>query len=258
MKLTKEFAEIIGMFAADGCLQKDYICMWGNIKEDKDYYDKVVCPLFSKVFNRKVIAHEKRSNSVYGFYICSKKIVEIFKNLGFTNNKTYNVEVPKEILNSENKKIIGAFIRGFTDCDGCLYFQRRKGKYKEFHLKYHSYPKIEIKVVSKNIIRDISILLNKLNIAHSTYTYYSKNIKWKDQQTLVIRGNIRLEKYIQKIGFNNYAKITKYEIWKKYGMCPTYTTINQRELILKDKLNPFSLYKVDQTGFEPATPSLEG
>ena len=39
--MTPELAEILGMFAADGCLQKDYICMWGNIHEDKDYYDKI-------------------------------------------------------------------------------------------------------------------------------------------------------------------------------------------------------------------------
>ena len=69
MKITKEFAEILGMFAADGCLQNNYICMWGSIYEDQKYYDEIVCPLFSKVFNKEITAHEKKSNSVYGFYI---------------------------------------------------------------------------------------------------------------------------------------------------------------------------------------------
>lgn len=60
MKITKELAEIAGMFAADGCLQDNYICLWGNINEDKEYYDKIVCPLFYKVFDKKIIAHEKK------------------------------------------------------------------------------------------------------------------------------------------------------------------------------------------------------
>ena len=98
MNLTKEFAEILGMFAADGSMQDEHICIWGNIYEDKEYYDEVVCPLFSKVFNKKVIAHEKKSNSVYGFYICDKEIIQKFKEMGFTRNKTYTVRVPKEIM----------------------------------------------------------------------------------------------------------------------------------------------------------------
>lgn len=258
MKITKEFAEIIGMFAADGCLQNDYICMWGNIYEDKEYYDKIICPYFSKVFKINVIAHEKKSNSVYGFYICDKNIVKIFRELGFTNKKTYTVKAPKEILNSKDKEIIAAFIRGFTDCDGCLYFQRRKGKYKPFNLNYHTYPKISITVVSKNIIDNISYLLTKLDIDHTKYTYKSKKPNWKDHQVITIRGVPRLKKWNKVIGFNNQAKLTKYYIWEKFGFCPPYTNITQRNLILKNKLNPHSVYKSNKdcmglTGFEPAT-----
>ena len=72
INLTEDFAEILGMFAADGSMQEGHICMWGNIYEDKEYYDEIVCKLFSKVFNKKVVAHEKKSNSVYGIYICDK------------------------------------------------------------------------------------------------------------------------------------------------------------------------------------------
>ena len=105
MKISQELAEILGMFAADGCLQKQYVCMWGNIYEDKDYYNNIVCPFYSKVFNIKVIAHEKKSNSVYGFYICNKKVINFFRDLGFTNNKTYDVRIPEIVMNSKDKKI---------------------------------------------------------------------------------------------------------------------------------------------------------
>jgi len=239
MELTPEFSEILGMFAADGCIQHpNYICMWGNIYEDKDYYNKIVCPLFSKALNRKIIAHEKKSNSVYGFYICDKEIIKTFKELGFSNNKTYDVKVPEEILNNKDEEIIAAFIRGFTDCDGCLTFMKRKGKYKEFKRKFNTYPRIFIKIASKNMIEDLSYLLNKLNINH---TIRLQKTNWSNMHILTIRGPKRLEKWMNKIGLNNPAKVTKYQIWKKFGFCPTNICINTRNLILKNELNPYSL-----------------
>ncbi|MBI2628828.1 hypothetical protein HYW74_01980 [Candidatus Pacearchaeota archaeon] len=245
MKLTKEFAEIIGMFAADGCLQEEYICMWGNINEDKEYYNKIVCPLFSKVFGKQVIAHEKKSNSVYGFYICDKKIVSIFKNLGFSKNKTYNVKIPNIIKESDNKKIMAGFIRGFTDCDGCLTFMKRKEKgYSKFKRTFNAYPRILINVVSKNIIEDISDLLTKLEIDHSRHIYKNKRLGWGDHHVITVRGIIGLEKWKEKIGFNSPAKLTKYFIWKKYGFCPTNISLSQRKLILNNKLDPNSFYSL--------------
>jgi len=245
MGFSSELAEILGMFAADGCIQyPHYICMWGSIYEDKEYYDEIVCPLFSKVFNKKIIAHEKKSNSVYGFYVCDKKIIQFFKKLGFSNNKTYNVKIPEEILNSGNQEIITAFIRGFTDCDGCLTFMKRKEKgYSKFKRKYHTYPRIFIKVVSKKIIEDLSYLLKQLNINHSVNLQRSIKINEKDQHVITIRGIKRLEKWKDKIGFNNHAKTTKYFIWKKFGFCPTNIDLKQRKLILEGNLDPHLLYE---------------
>jgi len=240
MRPTEELSEILGMFAADGCLQKEYICIWGNINEDKDYYNKIVCPLFSKVFKKNVVAHEKKSNSVYGFYLCDKKIVRFFRRIGFSNKKTYDVKVPKMILNSNNLKIYAAFIRGFTDCDGCLVFQRRIGKYILFKRKFHTYPKIEIKIVSKQMIEDLSYILSKLNIAHTIHKTKGSNA---DVYRIVIRGPSRIKLWIEKIGFNNPVQFSKYLIWKKFGFCPIRTNLKQRKLILQNKLDPYSLYK---------------
>ena len=111
MKIDNQISELLGMFAADGCLQSAYACMWGNINQDKGYYDRIVCPLFSRVFNKKIIAHEKKSNSVYGFYLCGKEIVKFFREHGFVvGKKTYSVGVPKEIIESQNLSLYASFI----------------------------------------------------------------------------------------------------------------------------------------------------
>ena len=241
MKLTEELAEILGMFSADGSLQDNHICMWGNITEDKDYYDKIICPMFSKVFNKKIRAHEKKSNSVYGFYICDKKIVERFKKFGFTKNKTYTLTIPKIVKKSKNKRIISAFIRGYADCDGCIDFLRRKGKYKEFKTKYNTYPRIWIVSASHKVINEISQFLDILKIEHKVNKKSSKNNKEVQQLAIIIRGSYRVKSFMKKIGFNNPAQHTKYKIWSRVGMCPKKTTIFQRKLILQNKLDPFSL-----------------
>ena len=242
MKLTKEFAEILGMFAADGCLQEKYICMWGNISEDRDYYDEIVCLMFSKVFNKKIVAHEKKSNSVYGFYICDKKIIQLFRSVGFTRNKTYTVATPKIILNSKNPKIRTSFIKGYADCDGHINFMKRKGNYSSFKVNFNTYTRIEIISVSKSIMEELSYMLGKLRIKHTIYTNKTKKPNEKDSLKISVRGIQRIEDWMEKIGFNNPAQHTKYLIWKKFGFCPAKTTIKQRNLILKDKLDPHSFY----------------
>ncbi len=242
MKVIEELCEVLGMFSADGGLQKKYICIWGNIKEDRDYYDKVVCPLFSKVFEKKIIAHEKKSNSVYGFYICDKKIVNFLRKMEFSNNKTYNVKVPNIILSNNNQNLYAAFIRGFVDCDGYISFMKRKGKYQLFKRKFNTYPRIGIKAASKNIIKDLSYMLKKLDIEHTINVYRSKKLNWADIYIIEIRGKTRIMNYINKIGFNNPSQYSKYEVWKKFGFCPPSTTIKQRKLILQNKLDPYSFY----------------
>ncbi|MEK6927177.1 MAG: LAGLIDADG family homing endonuclease [Nanoarchaeota archaeon] len=240
MELNEEVAEVLGMFAADGCLQEKYLCMWGNIFEDKEYYDTIVCPLFSKVFKRKVIAHEKKSNGVYGFYLCNINSVNYMKDIGFTRNKTLNVSVPKIILNSRDLNIFAAFIRGFSDCDGCLSFMKRKGKYSEFKKQFPTYPRITMGVISFDIIRDISLMLKKLEINHTTHEYKSNREGEHRVYTISVRGIKAVETWIKKIGFHNTSKTSRYELWKQFGMCPAQTNFEQRKKMLSGELNPFS------------------
>ncbi|MBI2629640.1 hypothetical protein HYW76_00910 [Candidatus Pacearchaeota archaeon] len=242
MILTKELCEAMGMFAADGSMQENHICMWGNISEDRDYYDKIICPLFSHICKKEIKAHDKKSNSVYGFYICNKETIKLFRSMGFTRNKTYDVKMPPIILKSDNKKFYSSFVRGFADCDGFISFMKRRGKYVLFKRKFHTYPRIMIKIASKDMIRDLSYVLNKMSIRHTKYTYYPKKINLSPMHTIEIRGNERVNKYMNEVGFNNLNQYSKYKIWKKFGFCPSNTTIQQRNLILQGELNPKSFY----------------
>ncbi|MFA5176218.1 MAG: LAGLIDADG family homing endonuclease [Candidatus Nanoarchaeia archaeon] len=244
MKITSELAEIAGMFAADGCLQKGYLCMWGNIYQDKNYYNNIVGPLFSKVFKIKFNIHEKVSNSVYGFYICNRKIVKFFnKELGFPiGSKTYIVKTPKNILKSKKANLYSSFIRGFVDCDGCLNFDKKRGEYVSlFNKTYHMYPRIIIKCASLNIIEDIQFMLNYLNINNKIYLAKSNKKNEVNQYKIILYGSKAI-KFIQKIGFKNEVNISKYKIYSRFGFCPSKTTLKERRKILKGEISPYSYY----------------
>jgi hypothetical protein len=215
----------------------------GQLYEDKDYYNNLVCPLFSKVFNLKILAHEKKSNSVYGFYICNKEVVKLFIKFGFTNKKTSSVRIPQEIMKSKDKKIWVAFIRGFADCDGCFSLMKRKGKYKLFKLKFNTYPRISIKIISKGMIEDIHLLLAKLNLKHTFGIERKDKANEADAHWIMIRGEKNIEDWMKVIGFNNPSKKIKYEVWKKFGFCPSNSGINERKLFLKGVLKPEDFYE---------------
>ena len=52
-----------------------------------------------------------------------------------------------------------------------------------------------------------------------------------------------IKKWFGELKPSNLKHITKYLTWKKFKFCPPNTTPKQREEILKNKLNPYSLYK---------------
>jgi intein/homing endonuclease len=244
-KITPKISEIAGIFAADGSMQKEHICFWGNITEDRDHYDKIIKPLFQNSFGIDVNPHEKQSNSVYGFYVCKKPIISYFNNyLGFPiGKKTYAVRVPKVIMNSNNPKIWSSFVRGFTDSDGCLNFDKRHGSgYKEILKIIHTYPRIKIACVSHNLILDISILLERLGIKHTIRKTKPIKINESECSIIDIKGKDRLEKWIAIVGFNNPVQQTRYEIFKKHGFVPVNTSLSQRKEILKEDISPWDFY----------------
>ena len=75
MKMDCDLAEIIGIHIGDGCISKNNrYCEYylgGGLKEEREYHDKCVGPLFNKkvaipVLNKEVIYKEHPKMCVYG------------------------------------------------------------------------------------------------------------------------------------------------------------------------------------------------
>lgn len=147
-----------------------------------------------------------------------------------------------------NKKLLISILRGIFDSDGCFYCHKSYGKYDtEFKKKYDCNPRIHITSISKNLMVDISKALKILG-------FHPDNIRFNKGNTNHGKNNkdsygIRVSRINEVIKWfevekmsSNPKHITKYLIWRKYGVLPSYTKLEERRKILKGTINPYSYY----------------
>lgn len=236
MKINGEIAEILGIHVGDGCISvnkryKEY-ALSGDIREEREYYDNWVVPLFSKnivkpLLNKELVAKEYKKNGTYGFYIFNSKIVDFFLDFGIPFGSKLNIGIPKQIL--ENKKLSKRFLRGLFDTDGCLYFDRNRSAKNPIN----KVPSIRLGNTSKKLIKQVYSLLLKLNYhPRLTKPYKGKRDKNFVYYVLIYRKN-DVKEWMRNIGFKSPKHRTKWLVFKKLGYCPSYTTLSERREILK-------------------------
>ena len=199
-KLSTELAYIVGVLAGDGNIfvrisKHDYrIKCVGNPKDEKEFYDNILGPLFKKVFNLDIDIKEQDSGTTYGFYSYSKALVRYLSTIfelpiGKKSNK---LRIPK-ILKNNNQVI--PFIRGVADTDFCLTY-KKKGKY----------PCITGSSDSKEFLKEIAHELRKLGFTfYETYDYKLLDKRLNKGFSLInrieINGKNNLIQWLNRIGF---------------------------------------------------------
>lgn len=120
---TPELAYIIGLFIADGHMSNYKRCgkknvIFSNITSDRDMLVKVAeaCGYKNKVLDSK--------NGMSRIQFAGDFIWQFFTGLGFDNNKTKFVDVPKQIFN--RPRLYSHFIRGIFDGDGSVCVRKRR------------------------------------------------------------------------------------------------------------------------------------
>jgi len=213
MELNEDIAEFLGLHVGDGTFYKTNTgLVWegrGDLNE-KDYYIDNVSPLMERIFGLEFVSKFRSGgkNGVWGIQTSKRVVTDFLFYYGFNpGKKAKTVKIPDKIFKA-NRSIKKAFLRGLFDTDGCLRFDKPRNKTK------HTYPKIEIGVASKSLRDDTFCLLNELGF---------KSYIWKDGDDafkLCLAGEMKLEKWIREIGFNNLKHENKYLIWKKKGFFP--------------------------------------
>lgn len=194
--LDEDLAEEIGIHLGDGTLfyskptGKYYFSVRGGYDEE-EYYRNFILPLYKKLYNLD-LPLLKRSLAC-GFEVSSKALYEFkTKTLGICSGvKTYKADVPKAILESNDAKIMRAFLRGAFDTDGCVYFHKKR-----------KYPVISIMIKSEKIIAKIDFMLKQLGFKPATH-YKSYMV--------ALNGVIMFKKWDNEIGSSNPKNIKRFD-----------------------------------------------
>ncbi len=182
--LSPELAEEIGIHLGDGSLSKKpyYFSVRGDPKEET-YYTGFSLPLYKQLYN--IEPPLLKRSLACGFEVSSKGMRE-FKNkvLGLTVGvKTYKAKVPECIMETQDKEIMRAFLRGLFDTDGCYYFHKK-----------NRYPVISFCIKSKELINKVSEIIKLLGFPPQAYP---KNY------TIYLNGIPQLRKGVKEIGSHN-------------------------------------------------------
>ena len=260
-KFSKELAEICGIHAGDGYLRlrktKGELDISGNI-EERDYYDFHVIPLVNRYFDLN-IKGRYFSRGTYGFVLYNKQVALFLNKLGFPfGKKSKVVGVPEFILKGNDKELYCGFLRGLFDTDGHLGFKNRRtgGSYCEFKKNYNYYPVVQITTISERLSKGVYFMLRELGLKCFIAGYQSKNPFESYRYVIVLSGKERLLKWMDLIGMKNPVKFSRFQVWEKFGFCPTNLNLFQREKILTGELDIYSVgvhgVRDNTAGFGPA------
>lgn len=242
-KLTKELAYFSGVHFGDGNLgnyRKHYYSVEysGHLIDEYEFYTIYFANLFKDLFNKDLRLYEiKRIQGDYLTLCTQSKAIFTFlsKSVGLPIGHKNNQPLPEVVLQSKFSK---DFLRGLADADFCMTFKKR-------NKNLHYYPVISLKSSSNLMVSQINDLLKNFNF--KTYTLFDYPGKRYNKihvgHYVEINGVDQLEFWMKKIGFKSRKHITKYLVWQKFGFCPPYTNLPQRELILKGELDHYSFYK---------------
>ena len=202
--LTPALAEEVGMHYGDGFLsdKRSEYRLKGN-KNEQDYYDLFIKPLYKKLFNIEL--NIKEYETTYGFELYSKGLWEFkSKSLKISPGRKNKIRLSK-LIKVNDIKILTSFIRGIFDTDGCVSFISRYG-FKSY------YPTIGIALSSKDLIDDIEEILIMLGL--NPCKYKNKKGYW----CIYLYGYERFKKYQKLIGWSNQKNLRKIDKWKNsYG-----------------------------------------
>lgn len=238
MKIDGDLAEILGIHTGDGCISVNerysMYYLGGDINEEKEYHDKWVAPLFNKkimfpLYKKKVRYKEYSKVGVYGFYIFNKKIVAFFNKLGVKSGRKINIGIPKEVR--INLKFAKRFLRGLFDTDGNIYFDKNRSA----KVRINNQPVIKIGTVSEKLANQVFVLLKKIGFHPGKKKPYKGKRDKNVVYTILIYRRKDIEKFIREVGFKNPKHYTKWSVYKKFGLCPTHTTLKGRRDMLKQK-----------------------
>jgi len=246
-KYNEKIAEIVGLSFGDGSLTKRKNSLRyqlrGHIIDDRDHYLDYIIPLFNSTISQPIVGRDvgiiisRKKNQSYGIAIESKEIGKFLNNRGVHIGRKEELPIPEWIKN--DKRFLTKFLRGYFDTDGSIFCQKNYSMKKPTK---HKVIRIKMATISKKLSDDLMLSLDLLGIKSYYRVQYKNKKNEKTAHHVEICGRINVEKWFEIIGSKNPKHITKFQVWKEFGLCPPFTSLEQRKKFLSGELNPNSFY----------------
>ncbi|HEY4494419.1 MAG TPA: LAGLIDADG family homing endonuclease [Candidatus Paceibacterota bacterium] len=206
-KWSPNMAYLLGYIYADGHLI-DSPSMRGKYisitSADKDSISRVKRWLKSEHVIKETKSHFSGSKICFTLKIGSYKLYDDVFKLGLYPNKSLTINFP-----NISKKYLNHFVRGYFDGDGCIYFEKRKGKNEKMIIK-------RIRVIftsgSKIFLENMNGVLKDIGIQNGKI-YQSKR---SHQAMYNTKDSIKLFKLMYKNAGINSFFMRKFKIFNDY------------------------------------------
>jgi len=195
-KMNEKLAFLLGALVSEGSFHNNQILFCNS---DKEFYNKVKNTVQSQFKNIKLYENKIKDCNCNQLSIYFKRIVEFLKNIGLTETKYEEKEIPHTILKS-NKKCIASFLSGLFEGDGSVSFKvdKRHGG-KSIELNYNS--------KSEKLINQLKTILLNFGII-TTKPYVDKRNKC---YKLIISDVANIKRFKEEINFSCSNKREKLE-----------------------------------------------
>lgn len=198
---------LIGLIAADGCINKNYV----NITQSGPSGSNTISYISEIVnSNLNISTHQpKIGNKVYSLNIPSIIWQNELKKFGVIKRKTDKLKFPSEKLLNETEEHQISFLRGYIDGDGCVgvYKNKKGSEYlhisfvgtKEFITEACKFYNLKCKIVEKKHCKNlIEVRFNGKSafkfgqILYQFGGFESKKYKiFKDYESQILSGEIK-------------------------------------------------------------------
>lgn len=260
--VDKDFAILYGIMLGDGCLslvnKKDriakakFVSITGSSDDDLPFFENIISPILTKFRGRNTTIKFRKSCKAIDFNFTDSKLFDVIHSFGFPIGKKENkLSIPKVFY---DKKLVEFVIAGFFATDGSLVLTKNPNKY---------YPRIESRVISCNLLKQIYDYLISIGLNGAFYESKSKPyFKWKNPQKayrVQFNGLKNLVLFEKKIGFINPKYQEKFEEFLKYDKEYTASTLHIPSWKINNiyaKLNKNFEERMAAPRFELGTPAL--
>ncbi|MEK6850026.1 MAG: LAGLIDADG family homing endonuclease [Nanoarchaeota archaeon] len=215
--------ELIGFIIGDGNIyHSEKHKIWrlelsGNVDEDYDYFLQIKKFLvdYTRLNPQFYIRNSKKGRCLtIAFY--NKKFIDELISYGLpVGKKTFTITIPKGILEKDYQMI--SLVRGLFEADGCIYFSKSK------KTLYPTYPRVEIKTSSPNLLEQLKTYLKGCG-----FNIYTRKSISDRTFAVGVSGEKSIEKWREIFGLRSLKNQTKYDFWKTKGFYIPRTPLKSR------------------------------